>query len=98
MAPKSGLSVTALWANSGVLVLPTMMAPAPFSRSTTTASSSGTWSAKRLEPPVVRTRRVKSVSLTETGTPWSGPRDSPVITATSAATAASRASSSVTVQ
>jgi len=40
--PKSGLSVTALWPNSGVVVLPMMMAPAPFKRSTETASSSGT--------------------------------------------------------
>ena len=40
--PKSGLSVTALWPNSGVVVLPTMMAPAPLSRSTQTESSSGT--------------------------------------------------------
>ncbi len=40
--PKSGLSVTALWPNSGVVVLPMMMAPTPFRRSTLTASSSGT--------------------------------------------------------
>ncbi len=40
--PRSGLSVTALWPNSGVVVLPTMMAPAPLRRSTHTESSSGT--------------------------------------------------------
>ena len=34
-----------------------------------TASSSGTWSASSREPAVVRTRRVKSRSLMETGTP-----------------------------
>ncbi len=67
--PKSGLSVTALWPNSAVLVLPRMMAPAPLSRSTETASSSGTCSAKSREPPVVRRRRVKRRSLIETGTP-----------------------------
>ena len=67
--PKSGLSVTPLWPNSGVLVLPRMTPPAPFRRSTTTASSSGTWSAKRREPPVVSTRRVQTRSFTENGTP-----------------------------
>ena len=67
--PKSGLSVTPLWPNSGVVVLPRMMAPAPLRRSTETASSSGTWSAKSREPPVVSKRRVKSRSLIETGTP-----------------------------
>ena len=69
VGPKSGLSVTPLCPNSGVLVLPTMMPPAPFRRSTATASSSGTWSAKRREPPVVRMRRVKRRSLIENGTP-----------------------------
>ena len=42
VAPKSGLSVVPLWPNSGVLVLPIRMAPAPLRRSTATASSSGT--------------------------------------------------------
>ncbi len=95
--PKSGLSVTALCPNSGVVVLPRMIAPAPLSRSTHTASSSGTWSAKRREPPVVSMRRVKTRSLIDSGTPCSGPSASPVSTATSAAIAASRASSAVTV-
>jgi hypothetical protein len=67
--PKSGLSVTPLCPNSGVVVLPRMIAPAPLSRSTATASSSGMCSAKRREPPVVRTRRVKTRSFTDTGTP-----------------------------
>ena len=74
-----------------------MIAPAPLSRSTQTESSSGTWSAKSRDPPVVSTRRVNTRSLIDTGTPWSGPSSSPVSTATSAATAASRASSAVTV-
>jgi hypothetical protein len=55
VTPQSGLSVTVLWQNSGVVVLPMTMAPAAFSRSTTTASRSGTKPAKRREPPAVGT-------------------------------------------
>src|SRR5439155_225245 len=50
--PKRGLSVTALWPNSDVVVFPRMTAPAARSRPTTTASSSGTASANSREPPV----------------------------------------------
>jgi hypothetical protein len=39
--PKSGLSVTALWPSSEVLVLPRITAPAARSRPTAIASSSG---------------------------------------------------------
>ena len=42
VAPKSGLSVSGLWPNSGVVVLPMRMAPASRSRRTGTASSAGT--------------------------------------------------------
>src|SRR2546425_175844 len=41
VTPKSGLSVTALWPNSDVVVLPRSTAPAAFSRPTDTASCSG---------------------------------------------------------
>ena len=57
VTPKSGLSVSGLWPNSGVVVLPMRMAPASRSRRTGTASSAGTWSAKISEPIVVRTPR-----------------------------------------
>src|SRR4029077_20743166 len=97
VAPKSGLSVSGLCPNSGVVVLPTRMAPASRSRRTGTASSAGTWSAKISEPIVVRTPRVGSRSFTENGTPWSGPSRSPPIPAASARRAAARASSAVTV-
>ena len=50
VAPKTALTVLGPKANSGVLVLPMTMAPAARSRSTTSASSSGTWSSKSLEP------------------------------------------------
>jgi hypothetical protein len=42
VAPKTALTVLGPKANSGVLVLPTTMAPAAFSRSTTRPSASGT--------------------------------------------------------
>ncbi len=75
--PPRGLSVTPLCPSSGVVVLPIRIAPAPFRRSTATASSSGTWSANRREPAAVSTRRVNTRSFTDTGTPCSGPRPSP---------------------
>jgi len=43
--PKTSLKVFPPAANSGVFVLPRIRAPAAFSRSTTRASRSGTWSA-----------------------------------------------------
>ena len=42
VAPKTALKVFAPAPNSGVLVLPTMMAPAAFRRATDRASSDGT--------------------------------------------------------
>ena len=53
----------------GVLVLPTMMAPAAFRRATIGASSVGTLSAKSGVPNVVRTPLVMTRSFTENGTP-----------------------------
>ena len=89
--PNSGDSVTALWPNSDVVVLPSTIAPAARKRPTATASCSGTRSANSCEPAVVRSPRVKITSLIETGTPWSGPSGSRFITATSASSAAARA-------
>ena len=43
--PNSGASVSALWPNSGVVVLPNRMAPAAFTRAAATASSLGTLSS-----------------------------------------------------
>ena len=59
--------------SSGVLVLPSMMAPAPKIRRTTSESTLGTRSSNSSEPPVVRTPLVISRSLIETGTPCRGP-------------------------
>src|SRR5258708_18617019 len=54
VTPNTSLKVLAPAANSGVLVLPSTMAPAAFSRRTTSASSVGTLSANNGEPKVVR--------------------------------------------
>src|SRR2546427_11742382 len=53
VTPKPSLKVLAPAPNSGVLVLPSTMAPAAFRRATTSASSSGTWCSKILLPHVV---------------------------------------------
>src|SRR6185437_14397770 len=85
--PKSGASVKHLWPISGVVVLPTRIAPAAFSRATATESAVGTLSANTHEPKVVRTPLVLTRSLTANGTPCSGPSRSPRIAAASAARA-----------
>ncbi|MDT4843896.1 hypothetical protein FQZ97_778350 [compost metagenome] len=67
------------------------MAPAALARATATASSRGTKSSNMAEPIVVRTPAVKVRSLTEYGTPCSGPNGSPLRTAASASRAAASA-------
>jgi len=95
--PKSGASVKHLCPNSGVVVLPTRIAPAAFSRATAGESVTGTLSASATEPNVVRTPAVLTRSLTANGTPCSGGSGSPSMTAASALQAAARASSAQTV-
>src|SRR5450756_417587 len=50
VTPNTSLKVLAPAPNSGVLVLPSTMAPADFSRRTTSASSVGTLSLNKAEP------------------------------------------------
>src|ERR1051325_7554017 len=69
--PKTSFQVLPPAANSGVLVLPIMIAPAFRNRSTTSASTSGTWSAKSGEPKVLRNPFTCVTSLIPTGTPAS---------------------------
>jgi hypothetical protein len=69
VAPNSALTVFGPAANSGVFVLPITIAPACFSRATSSASSVGTYSAYRRDPNVVRIPAVKLMSLIATGTP-----------------------------
>src|SRR6202040_2542491 len=75
--PNSGASVKHLWPNSGVVVLPTRIAPAAFSRATAVESAAGTLSASATEPKVVRTPAVLTRSLTANGTPCSGGSGAP---------------------
>src|ERR671921_119579 len=58
--------------SSGVLVFPSMTAPAAYNRSTTGASSSGTQSGSINEPRAVRMPRVGVRSLIDIGIPASG--------------------------
>jgi hypothetical protein len=67
--PVRGLSVMECMPNSGVVVLPSRIAPAAFKRCQIRPSSSGTWSAKWREPKVVRTPAVGVRSLTAIGMP-----------------------------
>ncbi len=97
VAPNTVLKVWEPAPNSGVLVFPTVMAPAAFMRETTSASSSGTKSRKSGEPKVVRTPLVNSRSLCATGRPASRPVGSPRASFESRARASARAASSVRV-
>ena len=74
VVPKTLLNVCDPAANSGTLVLPIVTDPGPRIRSTTRSSASGTWSAYRGEPYVVRQPATSWVSLKAWGSPCSGPR------------------------
>ena len=69
VAPNTGLNVCDPAPNSGVFVLPTVMAPAHFRRSTSSESSCGTKSVKIGEPKVVRMPDVSCRSLCAIGRP-----------------------------
>lgn|GEM_PF-1914194 len=97
VTPVRGESPTALQPNSLVVVLPTMQAPAALIRSTDGASLTATFSAIAFEPKVWRTPPTAIRSLTEIGSPWSGPSRSPLITACSARRAFSKAILGVSV-
>ena len=98
VAPNTGLNVCDPAPNSGVLVLPTAIAPARLMRSTRIASfASGTLSLKIGEPNVVRMPAVSTRSLCATGRPCSGPSGAPRACASSALRAFSRACSAISV-
>jgi hypothetical protein len=97
VTPVSGESLTTLQPNSTVVVLPTIHAPAAFTRSTEGASIFATLSFIVREPNVSGTPSSAIRSLTEIGRPcraFSGP---PAITSRSASRAAASAMSGVTV-
>ncbi|PNE30643.1 hypothetical protein AF335_27965 [Streptomyces eurocidicus] len=94
VTPKAGPSVKGNWPNSGVLVLPTITAPA--ARSRRTASLSAVFGGKSPAlPKAVGQPAMSMSSLTATGTPSSGSR-SPAASRRSAASASSAAASART--
>ena len=84
--------------NSGEFVLPSIIAPAAKTLSTTAQSASGILSLYAKEPPVVFTPLVICKSFMEIGIPCRAPRSSPLTTACSAFLADAKASSAVTVR
>ena len=84
--PNTRFSVVALCPCSGVLVLPTMMAPAARTRSVHIAFDSAIPSLTS-DPCESRTPATASRSLIGTGTPCRGPTSRPCMTASSAARA-----------
>ena len=98
VAPNTLFTVLAPAPNSGVLVLPSTIAPAAFSRRTISASSVGTWSRNKVEPQVVRIPAVGVRSLIATGTPCRAPSLARLFIAASASRAQTSAFSAATVQ
>src|SRR5262249_45351105 len=92
VTPVSGLSPTALVANSGVVVLPRMQAPAALTLSTAPASEGGTFPFIVRDPKVVGIPATFRLSFTVIGTPHRAPGLSPLAKDRSAALAASSAS------
>src|SRR5687768_15435211 len=75
--PSAEFSVDDPIANSSRLVLPTMIAPAASSRSTTVALYGGTKPRRIFDDAVVGTPAVHMLSLSAIGTPCNGPVDRP---------------------
>ena len=92
--PCRAFSVNRRMEKAGVLVRPTMMAPAARKLRTRGASSWAMRSRNCSTPLSVGWPFWSVLTLVVTGTPWSGPRASPRAWASSAAFAAARASSS----
>ena len=99
VAPNTGLKVFDPAPNSGVFVLPSVIAPAARMRVTISASTVGTLSLNNGEPNVVRIPAVGTRSLWATGSPCSGPSFAPRACASSAALAPAiaRSATSVTI-
>ena len=91
--PRSGLSVVPRMESSGVLVRPTMIAPASRRLRTTGESSGAMRSANAGRPFVVACPVTSTFSLMVTGTPCNGPSASPPSTSRSFRSAARNASS-----
>ena len=79
------------YANWVAWVLPRMTAPAARSRATSVASLDGNVCAKAAAPARVGMPATSMMSLTPTGTPWSGPGACPAARAASRSRASARA-------
>ena len=91
--PYTSLLVSPDQVISGVLDLPSSIAPAALSRATRVASLSGMKSRRPMVPAVVTTPSVSRESLSVMGTPCRGPMSSPRARASSAARASCMARS-----
>src|SRR5689334_15831687 len=100
VAPNTVLNVFDPAPNSGVFVLPTVIAPAFRINVMIGASFAGTLSRKNGEPYVVRIPFVSTRSLCAIGSPCSGPRALPFASSSSAAAASAiaRSATSVTIE
>ncbi len=97
VTPASGESVMPFQPNSGVVVLPSMTAPASRSRATDGQSTSQAWSGSTVSEPLsVGQPLVSTMSLMVSGTPSSGPAGAPLAQRSSDAFAAARAPSAST--
>ena len=93
VVPNTSLNVCDPAPSSGVLVLPTTIAPAARRRATSKLSVCGTFSAKSFDPYVVRIPAVSIRSLMAIGSPCSGPSGSRRAIRRSAASASASAAS-----
>jgi hypothetical protein len=93
VTPDNRLSVRPNMASSGVVVLPTITAPAARNRSTQMSSPSGMCSRNSRLPHRAGRPATKILSFTDTGIPSSGPRRAPAAWRAVAAVAAAKAPS-----
>jgi len=96
LGPNAEFSVEEPMANSSMLVLPRMIAPARLRRLVIVASYGGCQPSRMREPQVVGRPLVVNTSLTATGTPASGPSSSPWLRFASMLAACSSALSAAT--
>src|SRR5919198_362640 len=93
LGPKAEVSVDDPIANSSIFVLPSITMPACLMRRVIVASYGGNQPSRIFEPAVVGRSFVTTTSFIASGTPASGPSDSPFARCLSTARAASSAPS-----
>src|SRR5207247_5195739 len=98
VTPVNGLSVTAFQPNSGIVVLPMMIAPCSRNRATAGASWLTGASEVSFDPKRAGMPATSTLSLTPTGTPSISPLGAPAIQRASESLAPLRAASRSTQQ